>query len=139
MEPSRANPGASRRGAVIVVILLAVIGMVAYFTDGFGLASKPKTETATPPVDALRIEPVLAREGDHRPARALQSLQHLPGGLLVPASHREPRPGHVSRERARAAARKARDFKEADRLRDDLKAKGVILEDGPKGTTWKRG
>ena len=40
---------------------------------------------------------------------------------------------------ARQAARKAKDFKEADRLRDDLKAKGVILEDGPKGTTWKRG
>jgi len=40
---------------------------------------------------------------------------------------------------ARQAARKARDFKESDRIRDDLKAKGVLLEDGPKGTTWKRG
>ncbi|UYN96913.1 MAG: cysteine--tRNA ligase [Enhydrobacter sp.] len=40
---------------------------------------------------------------------------------------------------ARQAARKARDFKESDRLRDELKARGVILEDGPKGTTWKRG
>jgi cysteinyl-tRNA synthetase len=40
---------------------------------------------------------------------------------------------------ARQAARKAKDFKESDRIRDDLKAKGVILEDGPKGTTWKRG
>ncbi len=40
---------------------------------------------------------------------------------------------------ARQAARKARDFKESDRIRDDLKAKGVILEDGPKGTSWKRG
>ena len=40
---------------------------------------------------------------------------------------------------ARQAARKARDFKESDRIRDDLKARGVILEDGPKGTTWKRG
>ena len=39
---------------------------------------------------------------------------------------------------ARQAARKARDFKESDRIRDDLKAKGVILEDGPTGTTWKR-
>jgi len=40
---------------------------------------------------------------------------------------------------ARQAARKARDFKESDRIRDDLKAKGVILEDGAKGTTWKGG
>jgi cysteinyl-tRNA synthetase len=40
---------------------------------------------------------------------------------------------------ARQAARKAKDFKESDRIRDGLKAKGVILEDGPKGTTWKRG
>ena len=40
---------------------------------------------------------------------------------------------------ARQAARKAKDFKESDRIRDDLKARGVILEDGPKGTTWRRG
>jgi cysteinyl-tRNA synthetase len=40
---------------------------------------------------------------------------------------------------ARQAARKAKDFKESDRIRDDLKARGVILEDGPKGTSWKRG
>jgi cysteinyl-tRNA synthetase len=39
---------------------------------------------------------------------------------------------------ARQAARKAKDFKESDRIRDDLKAKGVVLEDSAKGTTWKR-
>jgi cysteinyl-tRNA synthetase len=40
---------------------------------------------------------------------------------------------------ARQAARQAKDFTESDRIRDELKAKGVILEDGPKGTSWKRG
>jgi cysteinyl-tRNA synthetase len=39
---------------------------------------------------------------------------------------------------ARLAARKARDFAAADRIRDDLKSRGVILEDGPGGTTWRR-
>ncbi|MBE9605064.1 cysteine--tRNA ligase [Acetobacteraceae bacterium H6797] len=39
---------------------------------------------------------------------------------------------------ARIAARKARNWAEADRIRDDLIAKGILLEDGPKGTTWRR-
>jgi len=39
----------------------------------------------------------------------------------------------------RQAARQAKDFKESDRIRDELKANGVILEDGARGTTWKRG
>ena len=38
----------------------------------------------------------------------------------------------------RLAARKARNFAEADRIRDELKAKGILLEDGLKGTTWRR-
>ena len=38
---------------------------------------------------------------------------------------------------ARTAARKARDFAESDRLRDELVRRGVVLEDGPLGTRWR--
>jgi cysteinyl-tRNA synthetase len=39
---------------------------------------------------------------------------------------------------ARLAARQAKNWAEADRIRDELKAQGIILEDGAGGTGWKR-
>ena len=38
---------------------------------------------------------------------------------------------------ARTAARKARNFAESDRIRDELAAKGIVLKDTKDGTTWE--
>jgi cysteinyl-tRNA synthetase len=39
---------------------------------------------------------------------------------------------------ARTEAKARRDFAEADRIRNELKAEGILLEDSASGTTWRR-
>jgi cysteinyl-tRNA synthetase len=39
---------------------------------------------------------------------------------------------------ARDTARKTKQFAISDRIRDGLKALGIVLEDKPTGTVWKR-
>lgn len=45
---------------------------------------------------------------------------------------------HYPMRRSRIAAKKTRNFAEADRIRKELIDAGIMLEDSPQGTTWRR-
>ena len=75
------------------------------------------------------------------------SPEHLAGGLALLGFSVKPEALKSKKEvdtamieraiEARLAARKAKDFKESDRIRDELLAQGIVLKDGPTGTTWE--
>jgi cysteinyl-tRNA synthetase len=69
---------------------------------------------------------------------ALGLLQRDPNEFLRGGSADTDVAGIEARIAARAAAKRAKNFAEADRIRAELLAEGVALEDGPGGTTWRR-
>jgi cysteinyl-tRNA synthetase len=87
-----------------------------------------------------------AAKGSKSATEGLKASAHLIGLLQLPADEwRAFRPASVSIDEtkivnlieARAAARAAKDFKESDRIRDELAAMGVVLKDSKDGTTWE--
>jgi len=72
-------------------------------------------------------------------AVALATWEKLDSVLGVGAPKEVEVPTEIAaRVEARQAARKARDFKRADAIRDELQAKGWVVEDTPKGARAKR-
>jgi cysteinyl-tRNA synthetase len=84
-----------------------------------------------------------ALAGDLDAACGLRAAGHLMGLLQLDAAAwfrggAEDVAGIEAAIAERLAARKARDFVRADAIRADLASKGILLEDGAHGTTWRR-
>ena len=91
--------------------------------------------------DDLNTPLAMARLGALGDAASIKASAQLLGLLTMSADEwfRGGDGGDVdARIAARAEAKARRDFAEADRIRAELANEGVLLEDGPSGTTWRR-
>ena len=92
--------------------------------------------------DDLNTPLAMARLGAIEDAATLRASCEFLGLLTVSDSQwfrgEGDSSGIVERIVARTKAKENRDFAESDRIRDELKAEGILLEDGAEGTTWRR-
>jgi cysteinyl-tRNA synthetase len=87
----------------------------------------------------------VARSSDLSPAERWTLLREFDAFLGLDLEHAEPRrstsesdPRIDALVEQRQAARAAKDFGESDRIRDELAAEGIVIEDTPDGPRWRR-
>ena len=114
-------------------------------TEGAKEGEIPKTVLSALMDDLNTPKAIAALEAEKNPGNLLAGTRFL--GLLTESSD-DWFKGEVSDGPSgdeietliaeRLEARKAKDFARADQIRKELKGKGIILEDGSGGTTWRR-
>ena len=73
-----------------------------------------------------------------RPQRALGDQAVCAGESASDSAGAQPPAAEIETlVQARTSARRAKDFRESDRIRDQLLERGIVLEDGPQGTSWR--
>jgi cysteinyl-tRNA synthetase len=97
----------------------------------FDLANELNRSRSTATAGLLRTLSGMLGLLQREPEAFLQGAAGTRGGELTPEAIEQ----HIQ---ARVAARKARNFAESDRIRANLLAAGIVLEDGSGGTTWRR-
>ncbi len=87
-------------------------------------------------VNAAQVDGSLDAKGAGAAAAAIRRADGVLG--ILPAKD-EVLPAEIEAQiEARNAARKRKDFAESDRIRGELAGRGIVLEDGPAGTRWRK-
>ena len=87
--------------------------------------------------EAARVKPAAACLKASAQLIGLLQMPHAQWSAFRPASVAVDESKVVSLVEARTAARKAKNFAESDRIRDELAKMGVVLKDSKDGTTWE--
>jgi cysteinyl-tRNA synthetase len=101
----------------------------------FELAREINSRRDSAPEQAGRLAALLRQLGARLGLLQQDPEQFLQGGQAAGGPGAEEIEALIQQ---RTQARQNRDWAESDRIRDVLSAQGVVLEDGPQGTRWRR-